>query len=99
VSLGRFSSPTGMDSNGWGPAGDADGYGFPGQDFPLGAGVDLTNATVFITLEPGNDADGSGPFTFLKLLTGTVSGQTGAAQALTSVASFPTASVTIPYNP
>lgn len=99
VSLGRFPSPDGIDSNGWGPAGDADGYLFPGEDFPLGAGVSLAAGTVFVTLEPTDNFDGEGPLSFLKLLTATAPSMVGVAQTLTPVASFPTVTITIPHSP
>ncbi|MGQ0721668.1 MAG: hypothetical protein ACT4PE_08860, partial [Candidatus Eiseniibacteriota bacterium] len=73
TTLGRFSTVGGPDSDADGPLSgapptDGAGYPFPGSDFPYATGgVDLSAASVFITLEPADNADGPGPF-FLELL-------------------------------
>jgi hypothetical protein len=100
TSLGRFTGTTGADSDGGGPLiGDSAPYAFPGSDFPFGTeDLDLTDGSVFVTLEPAGNEDGSGPF-FLELLGGAAPASAGAEAPLTNVASFPTATVTIPFQP
>ena len=97
-SLGRFRSAGGTDLSGWGPPGDANGYAFPGEDFPWGD-VELPGGRVFVTIEPNDNVDGSAPFNVLQILAGDVSNAVGVMEPLGNVATFPTASVILPSTP
>lgn len=99
ASLGKFLLTNLADNDGAGPLGGT-GYVFPGSDFPFGAaGTDLANSTIFVTLEPPGDADGSGPF-FFRVLSAPVGGAApGAVVLMTGVPEgIPGATVTIPRN-
>ncbi|GJM44983.1 MAG: hypothetical protein DHS20C21_18250 [Gemmatimonadota bacterium] len=101
-SLGRFPSPSGQDSNGWGTVpGDSNGYEFPGSDFPLGvAGQDITAGSVFVTIEPSSNEDGPGPFRLLELMGSPIpeSPVADSPVSLTPTGALPTASVTLPSS-
>ncbi len=67
VSTGRFTSASGVDSDGTGPAaGPEDGPPFPGQDF-VDPAMDLTGAVAVISVEPEPD-NSTGPFTLKPLM-------------------------------
>ncbi len=101
ASLGKFLAPSGADQDGAGPLGGSGGYAFPGSDFPFvaaGTGVDLSNSTVFVTVEPPNDADGAGPFFFQVLRVEMSGAAPGTAIAMTSPAGAPSGTVKIPSD-
>jgi hypothetical protein len=101
ASLGRFSTVGGADSDADGPLSgapptDGPGYSFPGSDFPYTTtGVDLSAASVFITLEPVNNADGPGPF-FVELLGAPVNGAAPGVPVSMTTTALPGGTVTIP---
>jgi hypothetical protein len=101
ASLGRFTTVGGPDSDADGPlsgtpATDGSGYSFPGSDFPFGStGVDLSAASVFITLEPADNADGPGPF-FFELLGAPVNAAAPGVPVAMNASALPGGTVTIP---
>jgi hypothetical protein len=101
ASLGRFTTVGGPDSDADGPlsgtpATDGPGYSFPGSDFPFGStGVDLSAASVFITLEPVGNADGPGPF-FFELLGAPVNAAAPGVSVAMNTSALPGGTVTIP---
>jgi hypothetical protein len=101
VSLGRFSSPAGADSDGAGPLATTQPWDYPGSDFPFAAtGPSLAIGNVVVSLEPEGDEDGSSPF-FLSVLVEQIPDDqpTNESFPLTNVAVFPTGTVTIPLTP
>ena len=79
--------------------GDGTAYPFPGSDFPFATtDLDLADASVLITLEPSGNEDGNGPF-FLEIMGALAPDDAEVQTAMTNVASFPSASVTIPFQP
>ena len=98
VSTGRFTMPSGADSDLAGPAGGPDGNGppFPGQDFVTPA-LNLIGLTAVISVEPDPD-DSPAPFALKPLVAQTI----GAALAPTlqpmtnnAAATNPTGTATI----
>lgn len=73
VSTGRFTDPSGADSDLAGPAGGPDGDGppFPGQDF-IDPAVDLVGHAAVISVEPQPD-NSPAPFTLKPLVTMSIS--------------------------
>ncbi len=67
VSTGRFTGPSGADSDGKGPdAGPGDAPPFPGQDF-VDPAMDLRGGVAVISVEPEPD-NSAGPFTLKPLM-------------------------------
>jgi hypothetical protein len=106
ATLGRFEATDAPDSDLSGPLRDAGGrvdnpggaYSFPGSDFPYEEPpIDLVPGTVFVTIEPAIDQDGSGPF-FLRVLEGSlgIGGGPGGATLANRASTLPTASLSIP---
>ncbi len=67
ITTGRFTSVTGLDSDGAGPTAGPDGFpAFPGQDY-IDPAIDLVGVTVVISVEPEPD-DSPAPFALKPLV-------------------------------
>lgn len=104
-SLGQFTEVDEVDSDGAGPLSmGQQPWNLPGSDFPYqttGDEAALTEGNIFVTLEPDANEDGDGPFSLFTLLSGPIpsGAPTNESFPLTPVASFPTGTVQIPFNP